>query len=235
MTSSHSIRELARRSLVDLDFAHDYYVFSKRSWDLIDIFVENGRAFRLYNPVTGTRVNQTRLSTLSERYVQEFLPSAALQHAVSIFENYIFGLIRLWLTDHPKSLSKKQLEFGDVLNAANFEELTQLIVDRELNQLKFDRVSKWFDYLNRLVNLGIEWSTTVEQLSEMKASRDVLVHNGGIVNATYIQKSGKLCRHRLGEQIVLDAAYLRDSWQLLKSLINDLAEATAAKADTTTG
>ena len=58
--------------------------------------------------------------------------------------------------------------------------------DRELNELKYDRPMAWFDYLNRIVKLGCPTVEEIERFAEMKAARDLLIHNSGIVNFRYV-------------------------------------------------
>ncbi len=59
----------------------------------------------------------------------------------------------------------------------------------------------------------------------MKATRDLLIHNSGIVNKTYLDKAGKMARYTVGEQVVIDSSYFSDCWLLAKKLIDDIAAA----------
>ena len=123
-------------------------------------------------------------------YIRGHLTRATFQHFVSLFEDFLFDLLRLWLAAHPHSLSRKQVELSVVLAAPDKDAITLTVVDRELNDLKYRRLADWFTYLDQLVHLGCPTADEIERLAETKASRDILVHNKGVVNATYLAKAG---------------------------------------------
>jgi hypothetical protein len=59
----------------------------------------------------------------------------------------------------------------------------------------------------------------------MKAARDLLIHNLGIVNKTYLDKAGTKARYAVGDQVVIDRPYFDDCWLLAKKLVEDIAAA----------
>lgn len=54
---------------------------------------------------------------------------------------------------------------------------------------------------------------------ECKATRDIIVHNAGIINKIYIEKTGSNARGIIGEEIVIDKLYFENLLVLSKSLI----------------
>jgi hypothetical protein len=60
----------------------------------------------------------------------------------------------------------------------------EVVIQRELNSLKYERPAAWFRYLNDRVKLGCPTDEPIERLTEAKASRDILAHNRGLVNET---------------------------------------------------
>ena len=50
-------------------------------------------------------------------------------------------------------------------------------------------------------------SCVAASIIEIKASRDVLAHNNGIVNAIYVAKAGSRARHQEGEQLTMSEQY----------------------------
>ena len=72
------------------------------------------------------------------------------------FESFIFDLLRLWLVAVTRrACLRKTVEFGDLLKAGNLAVVTLLVVDRELNELKYGRVADWFEYLERRMKVGL--------------------------------------------------------------------------------
>lgn len=80
------------------------------------------------------------------------------------------------------------------------------------------------------MKLGCPPPEEIAQLAEIKATRDILVHNRGIVNATYRAKAGALARAQDGELLELPTAYHNASWALICKVVRDVSEAAIAKA-----
>lgn len=235
MGLAEDIRELANQTVIALDIAHDYYTHTKRAWGLIRQVAKEGRKFTFVSLQTGTRVDQRAIMERSRRYVADNLTAATFQSFVSIFEDFFFDLLRLWLTAYPGSLSKKQVEFGTIVNSPDVARIVLAVVDRELNEVKYERVGDWFSYLERLARVGIPTAEEIEHFSEIKATRDILVHNKGVVNATYLSKAGKRARFGIGVKLKIDLPYHLASWETIKRLVSDLSTAVIAKVQTPPG
>jgi hypothetical protein len=229
MGLAEDIRGVAGVALAALDDTHDYYTHTERAWGLIRRVVRDGRKFTFVSPHTGTRADERAILALSRGYIADNLASATFQHFVSTFEDFFFDLLRLWLAAYPGSLSKKQLEFSTVLNAPDIATVVLAVVDRELNEIKYERVADWFAYLERLAKLGVPTGEEIERLAEIKASRDILVHNKGVVNPTYLSKSGKSARFAVGQDLEVDVPYHLASWESIKKLVRDLSTAMIEK------
>jgi hypothetical protein len=100
-----------------------------------------------------------------------------------------------------------------------------LIAERELNELKYDRPAAWFEYMNKTVHLGCPTTDEIERVAEMKAGRDLLIHNSGIVNRTYLDKAGIQARYALGDKVVIDRRYFEGCWRLARKLVDDITSA----------
>jgi hypothetical protein len=230
MALADDIRDLGSRTLSALDASHDYYTYTKRVWRLLQQIVKEGRRFTFRNMTTGSKVDEQGLLGRAQLYLTDYLVTSTFQHFVSLFEDFFFELLRLWLVAHPGSLSKKQVEFGAVLKAPDRAAFVLAVVEKELNDLKYERVADWFAYLGRLVKLGCPGAADIERLAEIKASRDILVHNRGIANAIYVSKAGSRARCADGEQLEISEQYHRESWETIRKVIQEMSAAAARKA-----
>lgn len=230
MALADDVQRLTARTLSALDESHDYYTYSKRVWRLLHEIVQEGKTFNLRNPGTGTRVDERVLIGRSQLYVNDYLMPSTFQHFVSLFEDFLFNLLRHWLAAYPGSLSRRQVEMGAVLKAPDKAAIILSVVERELNELKYERLADWFAYLDRLVHLGCPTLDEIAILTEIKASRDVLVHNNGIANSTYLAKAGHRARHADGEKMELPEHYHRSSWEIIKKVVRDLSAAAIEKS-----
>jgi hypothetical protein len=80
------------------------------------------------------------------------------------------------------------------------------------------------------VKLGYPTADEIEQPAEIKASRDILVHNKGIANGAYVSKSGSRARVRDGEMVRISEKYHRESWETIRKVVRDVSAAAIAKA-----
>ena len=118
---------------------------------------------------------------------------------------------------------------GAVLKAPDKSAIVLTVVDKELNELKYERLADWFVYLERLTNLGCPSADEIETLAEIKASRDILVHNNGIANATYVSKAGTQARYKDGERLEIPEQYHRASWETINKVLREVSGAAIAK------
>jgi hypothetical protein len=230
MALSDEILDISQRAVSALNESHDYYYHSKSVWRLVQQLVREGRQFTFRNRTTGTRIEQRQLLERAQRYVTYYLMSATLQHFVSLFEDFFFDLLRSWLSADPRSLAGKQVNMRTVIDARDRDAIILAAVDKELNELKYQRMEKWFDFLRDLVKVRCPTDDEIGKLVELKATRDVLVHNSGTANKIYIAKAGKLARFSDGAQIEVSEQYHRESWELIKKVVGDLSNAVLAKA-----
>ena len=230
MALADDIQALTSRTLSTLEASHDYYTYTKRVWRLLQQIVKEGRKFTFRNLTTGTRVDEQVLLGRAQLYVTDYLISSTFQAFVSLFEDFFFELLRFWLAAYPASLSKKQVEVSAVLQAPDKSAIVLRVVDKELNELKYERLADWFAYLERLTKLGCPTDDEIEKLAEIKASRDILVHNNGITNATYVSKAGTWARYQDGEKLEIPEQYHRATWETINKVVRDVAAAAVAKA-----
>lgn len=184
----------------------------------------------LHNAVTGNTTTETDLLNRAKGYVAEQLTQATFQQFLAIFENFFFDLLRLWLMRYPHSLANKDLKYKVVLDAPDKDAVSLAVINKELNEIAYERLKDWFKYLDDKAKLGCPTDDEIDRLAEAKASRDVLAHNKGMVNKVYVGKAGRLARHYEGEALDLPEPYHRATWELIRKVVGDVGDAAIAKA-----
>jgi hypothetical protein len=230
MALADEIRMLRDRILTDLNAVHDYYTDTKIAWNIVDQFIVAGNTFTVKNSATGTETTQADLPGKARGYVAQHLAEATFQQFISIFENFFFDLLRLWLLAYPQNLSRKTVDFKAVLDAPDKDALILLVVNKQLNETQYERPVEWFKYLEELVKLGCPTADEIDRIGEAKASRDVLAHNRGVANKTYESKAGKVARYKEGDRIDIPEHYHRETWELIRKVVADISNAASAKA-----
>ena len=223
------ISQLRDESLSALDASHNYFVHTQSAWRLVQQMVQQGHRVTIRNQATGNTVNETELSSLAQGYVTGYLASATFQHFVSLFERFALEFARRWLIQYPGSLSDKELKFRTVLESVDRDGIVAAVVEKEVHRLAYQRIRDWFGYLERIAELGRPNHDEIERLAEIKASRDVLVHNDGIANSVYVDKSMGRARFADGDKLELPEHCHRESWELIKQVVTGVADAAIKK------
>src|SRR6185437_9290530 len=111
------------------------------------------------------------------------------------------------LLHNPWPFSRTPIEFEAVLRARDREEIISGVIRNKLNELKYENLREWFTEMNKAVKLNCPTEDEIDTLVEIKAARDILEHNAGVVNETYLRKVGNRARYGLGDQIAIDDTY----------------------------
>jgi hypothetical protein len=230
MALAEDIRELQDRALADLAAAHDYYMDTKMAWKMVHKAIKAGRKITIRNKTTKNVTTEVELAQKARGYVSGQLAEATFQQFVAIFENCFFDLLRLWLLAHPQSLGAKELAFKTVLDAPDKEAVTLRVVNKELNEIAYERPKDWFKYLEARAKLGCPTQDEIGRIGEAKASRDILAHNRGIANRIYLSKAGQFARFGDGQKLDIPEHYHSQTWELIRKILTDVLGAAAVKA-----
>lgn len=222
MSLIDNIGQIHKRYCSLLDASHNYYIHTKQMWRLTEAFVEDGKKFTIKNLTTGDVADEKKIVGLAQGYVRGYLASSTFQEFVALFERFIADLLQLYLTEYPESLSGKQLKFQDVLEATNKDEIVDAVVQKKVFDLMYQPIDQLMRYIVKITETTPLDSRLIEQLAEIKASRNLLVHNNGIANAKYVASSGQQARHADGERLELPDNYHRESWELIKEVMGQL-------------
>jgi len=159
------IQALSDRIHADLRAGYDYYEHSKSSWRLVRRMVRRGTSITFGNIHTGTSVQAAELPALARSYIKRYLAESVFQHFVALFEDFVFELLRLWLSTYPGGIpnkDRKPVDLATVIEAPDREAILHVVIDRELNALKYERPTAWFRYLNDRVKLGCPTDDQIE-------------------------------------------------------------------------
>lgn len=220
-------------SLESLDEAHDVFEHTKSAWRLLQIQI--GREppwnlrFVLRNRVTGSTISEAELPEISQKYVTQHMSAACLQRLVSVFEEYVFQFLAEFHAAYPQSLAAKQLTLETVLNHSSNDDVIREVINRHVRDLAYQGMDKWFAAVERIAKIGVPDHETIGRLKEAKASRDVTVHNEGIVNVDYVDRSGGVARFEIGQRLEIPESYLREVHTLIRDTIAGMADAVSKK------
>lgn len=154
-------------------------------------------------------------------------------YIVAQVEAYLSDLVRGVLNIDKRRLKTrvqgidhvKKVDVSSIIDAESIDEITDELIDRELIAIFYASPEKQFEYLEKVI--GVEIDSKTEQLfknwKEYKATRDLIVHNHGVVNDMYIKKAGSLARAELGNQIEVTSEYIDSLVAETKSLVGRIS------------
>lgn len=240
------VRDLADRVLGRLDAAREFYVHTRQAWRLVQQLARKGRPVGIIDLTTRRPLPAGDLELKAQRYVTVQLAESVFRDLSGLLEDWVLGLLRLWLTAYPRQLDAASAEVGDrtragrreeiqvplseVLAAPDIAALLGGVAERVIRDLAYRRPDQWFRFLDNRVHLGCPDDAQREAICEMKAARDVLEHNRGVVGRDYLDKAGAAARYAPGDTVQGDEPYLLDRFALLRGVIEAMAAAAVRKA-----
>ncbi|WP_339709846.1 hypothetical protein [Cyclobacterium amurskyense] len=128
-----------------------------------------------------------------------------------------------------ESQEDKKIDFKDILKASSLEDLYNQIINQRLYKLFYASPADYFNYLESTIQVKLKKST-IEDYIEIKATRDLLIHNHGKVNNIYIQKTGDKARTKDTRQTIsINEDYFLKSTGVLKMVVRDSYEIATKK------
>jgi hypothetical protein len=241
MPLPEDIRSLADEILRRLRESHDFYVHTRQAWRVVQQLALTGHPVGLVDTASGQDLPSPDLDPMAQRYVAVHLPESVFKGLSGLLEDWVLGLIRLWLQSHPEDLDldydsstgqtrkKKQDEvripLSQILRLPNRDAILSVEIERVVRDLTYERPDKWFRYLDWRLSLGCPAEGQKSALYEIKAARDVMEHNRGVVNRDYFSKAGAAARYSEGDPVQVDEPYLVHSFKLLGVVVDDMAAA----------
>lgn len=220
-------RTRAVRAINDI---HVLNVLSSNALLEIKDEIENGKRNRIGFSVPGIKKGEITLKRRKEA-VLGLLDSAvgrdlykqSIIHMVAVVEDYLTTSLRTILELYPEKLNihDKKIDLSLVLRSDSLNQLITRIVDNQIHSVFYATPEEYFEYVEKVLSVIIDDAIKREYI-EIKASRDLLVHNAGIINAVYIRKAKNNARGKEGDALRLDSRYFDKATASVKKLIETI-------------
>jgi hypothetical protein len=100
-----------------------------------------------------------------------------------------------------------------VLRVGSLEELKLNFINSVLNELSYKSPRDFGIEFSKHTGVALDKSPVYEQYVEIKATRDIFIHNDGVANHIYIAKAGVKARANEGERLPITSTYFLESYQ----------------------
>ncbi len=166
---------------------------------------------------------------LKERYAtlgHNKLPIDGLYQLVTITESMLNDILRAILIEFPKKIpNKRKLDIEHILSCDSIDRIKLIIVDTVLNELTYKSPKEYAEEFYNYTGINLLENPVFHHYIELKATRDIHIHNKGIANDVYLNKASVLSRVKSGHYLVVTLQYFLEMYEQCLQLTEVLEKA----------
>jgi hypothetical protein len=153
------------------------------------------------------------------------LPINGLYQLITIVETLMGDILRETLIEYPIKISnKRKLDAEIVLSASSLDEIKIAIINSILNEIAYKSPKEFAEEFKNYISINLLEKPTYHKYIEIKATRDIHIHNSGIANNIYLIKADTLARVKTGDFLPVDIQYFLESYECCLQLTEILEE-----------
>ena len=141
---------------------------------------------------------------------------------VSRYDGFLGDLLKQIFADKPEMLngSEKELKVSDILSYADFDELKEVLVEKEIESLLRKNHVEQLQWLESKLKLPLKNFNLFPDFVEIMERRNLFVHTNGVVSRQYLiecKKNGVKLNDDLkpGDRLDADINYVRNTFKVL--------------------
>lgn len=150
------------------------------------------------------------------------LPASAILSLVSVYDSYFGELVSTVLSSRPErySTSEKSISVRDILQMSSFEELTEKLVEDEIDALLRRSHHEQIEQIEKLIGVKItNEHDSLPKYLEVFERRNLIAHGNACFNRYYLENCNKfgleISDVKIGDKLIIDAAYSHMAVDLL--------------------
>lgn len=137
---------------------------------------------------------------------------------ITRFEDFISRLISCVYKMYPQQyLDKQTISFSEIVDCG-VNEIREKIVYREVDAMMRKSYTEWFKLFEGHGFSFTSCKTEMDDLKEIYARRNIIVHNEGKVNDIYLKNTGKT-NAKIGEVLDVDRTYLKKAFHTIRIIV----------------
>jgi len=153
---------------------------------------------------------------------RNFLYKTSFISLISSVEWFFSQILHTLYSNFPEKalLDKKMISFDDLKDFDNIKDAEQFLIDEKIENILRDKVENWFELLSRELNLNMGYlASTKKNITEIFQRRNLIIHNGGIVNSIYLSRIDPSLKNELSinDSLGVSKEYLDFSIETLQT------------------
>lgn len=162
--------------------------------------------------------------------LSELILSARLSGLVTAVETLLNDILANVYVAYPLKLGKKTITVQDLNSSGTYIQAIKNIANSAVNEISYKSFRDyWVEWQNIVAKLPKISEDQINQFSEVKATRDLYVHNNGMVNELYLRKAGDKAREQKNSKVPLSQEYLDKVSELSIFFIETIKEGIIIK------
>jgi hypothetical protein len=142
------------------------------------------------------------------------LPINGIYNLVTLMEAMFTDLLKIILLKYPKKISnKRQVNISTVLSLNSIDEIHSDIINKLLNELTYKSPTEFIKEFKEITSVNLLETPATHRYKEIKATRDIYIHNNGIANEIYTTKAETLVRAKVGQELPINIQYFLESYE----------------------
>jgi len=142
------------------------------------------------------------------------LPINGIYKLVTLIETMLLEILKAVVLKYPKKLgSKRQIDIATVLSSDSILEIQLNVINKLLNELAYKSPEEFVKEFENITSINLFETSVSHRYKEIKATRDIYIHNMGVVNEIYIKKADSHARAKLGQHLPIDIQYFLESYE----------------------
>ncbi len=193
--------------------------------------IKNTSKFQVPSTVKGKTVNRKPedIKKIIKNASDKEIYFTLFTYIVAQFEGFLVDTITLVLKYDNRKLrvnvqgndNNKKVDISELLDCNSYDSIIELVIDRQLASLFYAGPKKQVEYLEKVLTIKTD-EKIWDKWFEFKATRDIIVHNSGVINKMYMEKVGANSRGKVGQQITVSKKYFEDALATIKSLVGQI-------------
>ena len=196
-----------------------YAFFQDKYSELLEQYKENDKGMKIFKD----------LNMKIPEYESEVLTTALINFIArtEAFLNDLLEILFLW---KKKSLiSNKNLSYKEIIECENLDDLIKTIREKEILEFSHSSFKDKIDYFKSKFNLSFPGlDDNLDQIIEMFTTRNIILHNNGIVNETYL-KINKDSNLEKGSKRIIDKDYSHNVYIYSMIIAKSIGEIITSK------
>lgn len=149
----------------------------------------------------------------------------SLVQLVTIVETMLGDIVRTVVYKYPKKLgSKRTIPISAILESQSLQEIHLHAADALLNELAYKSPSEFAESVQSLISVNLLECPAFHKYMEIKATRDIYIHNRGVANEVYSKKAGFNARTKPGLRLPVETQYFLESYEYCLQIADWLEE-----------